>query len=195
MRIRKSRLQFATNFSPVPCSYFVIPAQRRPRSYLSFGLCLSPFKPSNSFLTRSTPFTVTRKLSTKNTALAPASKMSYSNTDTGDKTADPYKAKNIDQPSLKEKVEGLSTFISNSKFGMLTTRIEGSKLLTSRAMSVAAQVCLYFPRTHTSSNPPTSHIDSLSRLTPPLQLFLGNWRHRSHLPHQHRVRQDGRHRR
>ncbi|MCJ1270528.1 hypothetical protein MMC22_010425 [Lobaria immixta] len=65
--------------------------------------------------------------------------MSYSNTDTGDKTADPYKAKNIDQPSLKEKVEGLSTFISNSKFGMLTTRIEGSKLLTSRAMSVAAQ--------------------------------------------------------
>ncbi|MCJ1425044.1 hypothetical protein MMC29_002932, partial [Sticta canariensis] len=65
--------------------------------------------------------------------------MSYSNTDTGDKTADPYKAKNLDDPPLKEKVEGLSTFISNSKFGMLTTRIEGSKLLTSRAMGVAAQ--------------------------------------------------------
>ncbi|MCJ1471047.1 BLI-3 blue-light-inducible Bli-3 protein [Pseudocyphellaria aurata] len=65
--------------------------------------------------------------------------MSFSNTDTGDKTADPYKAKNLDEPPLKEKVEALSTFISNSKFGMLTTRIEGSKLLTSRAMSVAAQ--------------------------------------------------------
>ena len=71
--------------------------------------------------------------------------MSYSNTDTGDKPADPYKAKNLDEPSLKEKVEALSTFISNSKFGMLTTRIEGSKLLTSRAMGVAAQVGFIFP--------------------------------------------------
>lgn len=177
MRIITSRFQFATTFSPVPCSYFVIPVPHRPRSYLGFGLCLTSFKPSNSSLIRATISIVTRKLSTKHTALAPASKMSYSNTDTGDKTADPYKAKNLDQPSLKEKVEGLSTFISNSKFGMLTTRIEGSKLLTSRAMSVAAQVCLYSLHVHTSSNPPVAHIDRYSRLTAPLQLFSGNWRH------------------
>lgn len=138
MKITTPCLRFATAFPPVSCSYFVISAPR-----LSYALHLNPFSFS-TLLTSSTPSTVTRKLSIKSTALAPASKMSYSNTDTGDKTADPYKAKNLDQPSLKEKVEGLSTFISNSKFGMLTTRIEGSKLLTSRAMAVAAQVCLYF---------------------------------------------------
>lgn len=72
----------------------------------------------------------------------PASKMSFSNTDTGDKHADPYKSKNKDEPALKEKIEDLVHFVSNSKFGMMTTRIESSGLLTSRCMAVAAQVSL-----------------------------------------------------
>lgn len=136
MRIFTSRLHISTAFPPIPRSYFVISALRN-----DFELCLKPLL-SRSLLTSSTPSTVTRKLSIRSRAFSPSSKMSYSNTDTGGKTADPYKAKNLDEPPLKEKVEGLSTFISNSKFGMLTTRIEGSKLLTSRAMAVAAQVCL-----------------------------------------------------
>lgn len=142
MKIRISSLRFPTCFPPVPCSCFAISAP----PYLGFRLLLlNSFKSSRYLLTNSNPSTVSRKFSTKSIALTPPSKMSYSNTDTGDKPADPYKAKNLDEPSLKEKVEALSTFISNSKFGMLTTRIEGSKLLTSRAMGVAAQVGFIFP--------------------------------------------------
>ena len=67
--------------------------------------------------------------------------MSFSNTDTGDKTADQYKAKNLDDPPLKEKIEDLVNFVTSQKFGMLTTKIESSGLLASRCMSVAATVC------------------------------------------------------
>ena len=66
--------------------------------------------------------------------------MSFSNADTGDKPADPYKANNLDKPDLKTKVEELSKFIDSCKFGMMTTRIESSGLLTSRCMAVAAKV-------------------------------------------------------
>lgn len=66
--------------------------------------------------------------------------MSYSNTSTGSKSADPYKDANKDSPPLREKVEDLVAFIKNSKFGMLTTRIQESGLLSSRCMAVAAQV-------------------------------------------------------
>lgn len=66
--------------------------------------------------------------------------MSFSNTDTGDKPADPYKAKNLDEPPLKEKIDGLVNFIATSKFGMLTTRAGSTGLLASRCMAVAAQV-------------------------------------------------------
>lgn len=66
--------------------------------------------------------------------------MSFSNTDTGDKNADPYKAKNLDEPPLKEKIDDLVNFISTSKFGMLTTRVGSTGLLASRCMSVAAKV-------------------------------------------------------
>lgn len=41
--------------------------------------------------------------------------MSYSNTDTGGKAADPYTEKNLENPSLKDKVEGLNHFIDKSK--------------------------------------------------------------------------------
>lgn len=78
--------------------------------------------------------------STRFFTLTIQSKMSYSNTDTGDKPADPYKAQNLDEPPLREKVDGLVNFISTSKFGMLTTRAGSTGLLASRAMAVAGQV-------------------------------------------------------
>ena len=65
---------------------------------------------------------------------------SFSNTDTGDKPADPYKATNKTKPGIKEKVEDLVNFIEASKFGMMTTRIESSGLLVSRCMALAAKV-------------------------------------------------------
>ena len=69
-------------------------------------------------------------------------KMSFSNADTGDKPADPYKEKNLDDASIKEKIEDLSEFISASKFGMMTTRDGSSGALVSRCMALAAKVNL-----------------------------------------------------
>lgn len=81
--------------------------------------------------------------------------MSFSNTDTGDKPADPYKQANKDETSLEEKITDLSAFISASKFGMLTTRDAQTGKLVSRCMAVAAQesggVDLLF-HTNTESN-------------------------------------------
>ncbi|KAJ9150825.1 Blue light-inducible protein Bli-3 [Pleurostoma richardsiae] len=66
--------------------------------------------------------------------------MSFSNTDTGSKTADPYKSANADtNVSLKQKVEDLSEFVSACKFGMMTTRDSKSGKLVSRCMAVAAK--------------------------------------------------------
>jgi len=65
--------------------------------------------------------------------------MSFSNTDTGNKAADPYKEKNLENPSLKDKVEDLITFMDKCKFCMMTTRIESSGLLVSRCMALAAK--------------------------------------------------------
>ncbi|KAF2807859.1 bli-3 protein [Mytilinidion resinicola] len=65
--------------------------------------------------------------------------MSFSNADTGNKAADPYKEKNSEVASLKDKVEDLVAFIDKSKFCMMTTRIESSGLLASRCMALAAK--------------------------------------------------------
>ena len=71
----------------------------------------------------------------------PKINMSFSNTSVpGDKPADPYKATNLTNPDLKEKVQDLVTFMEACKFGMMTTRIESSGLLTSRCMALAAKV-------------------------------------------------------
>lgn len=70
----------------------------------------------------------------------PFSRMSFSNANVpDDKPADPYKATNLTNPDLKEKVEDLVSFIESCKFGMMTTRIESSGLLTSRCMALAAK--------------------------------------------------------
>lgn len=73
--------------------------------------------------------------------------MPFPHADTGDKDPDPYKRKSIDEVSLEEKVTGLSNFISERKFAMMTTRDSKSGMLTSRCMGVAAKVC-------TSRHPP-----------------------------------------
>ena len=79
-----------------------------------------------------------------------SSKMSFSNANVpDDKPADPYKATNLTNPDLKEKVEDLVTFMQSCKFGMMTTRIESSGLLTSRCMALAAKV---------GSNDPGAHL-------------------------------------
>ncbi|KAH7031630.1 putative BLI-3 blue-light-inducible Bli-3 protein [Microdochium trichocladiopsis] len=64
---------------------------------------------------------------------------SYSNTDTGSKTADPYKAANKDEQSAEQKITALTKFISSTKFGMMTTRDLATGRLVSRCMAVAAK--------------------------------------------------------
>jgi hypothetical protein len=67
---------------------------------------------------------------------------SFSNTDTGNKPADPYKAANKDDPSISEKIEALINFYSERKFGMMTTRDSASGRLVSRCMAYAAKASL-----------------------------------------------------
>ncbi|TID22231.1 U3 small nucleolar RNA-associated protein 22 [Venturia nashicola] len=63
---------------------------------------------------------------------------SYSNADTGSKPADPYKAKNLDNASLKDKVEDLTAFIEKTKLCLMTTLVANTNKLASRAMALAA---------------------------------------------------------
>lgn len=70
--------------------------------------------------------------------------MSFSNADTGSKNADPYKEKNKDETSVKEKVEDFTEFVSKAKFGMMTTRDGQSGHLASRCMALAGKVCFHF---------------------------------------------------
>jgi hypothetical protein len=76
----------------------------------------------------------------------------FSNADTGSKTADPYTQKNLEEPSLKEKVEDLLSFIDKTKFCLLTTQVADSDLLASRAMALAAKVRGNQPRYRGSAN-------------------------------------------
>ncbi|KAI0593610.1 putative BLI-3 blue-light-inducible Bli-3 protein [Biscogniauxia sp. FL1348] len=63
----------------------------------------------------------------------------FSNTDTGNKPADPYKAANKeDDVSLDEKIQALNKFAHSCKFGMMTTRDLKGRLV-SRCMAVAAK--------------------------------------------------------
>jgi len=64
---------------------------------------------------------------------------SFSNAQTGNQPADPYTQKNLQEPSLKEKVEDLLAFIDKTKFTMMTTRMGDSDLLASRCMALAAK--------------------------------------------------------
>lgn len=48
--------------------------------------------------------------------------MSFSNTNTGDKPADPYKAANAEEVSLDQKINDFKAFVESAKFGMMTVR-------------------------------------------------------------------------
>ena len=87
--------------------------------------------------------------------------MSFSNTDTGSKGADPYKAKNLDDAPVKDKAEDLVKFCNSCKFGMMTTRIAKNGLLVSRCMAIAGTV-----------NIPVSFFD-----VGPSDRIAGEWRH------------------
>jgi hypothetical protein len=65
--------------------------------------------------------------------------MSLSNTDTGSKPADPFTAKNQEEPSLQEKIDDLVYFVEKNKFCMMTTKTSDGKL-ASRCMALAAKV-------------------------------------------------------
>ena len=100
--------------------------------------------------------------------------MSFSNTDTGNKPADPYTATNIQDPGLKEKVEDLVNFVSRCKFCMMTTETPNG-LLASRCMALAAKVRQNLPMQ--KRNPDRNReTDSLP--------IIGGSRRRLHLPRQ-----------
>lgn len=63
----------------------------------------------------------------------------FSNTDTGSKPADPYTAKNEQDPDLKTKVTDLLNFADKQKFCMMTT-VTPNHLLASRCMALAGKV-------------------------------------------------------
>lgn len=73
--------------------------------------------------------------------------MSYSNADTGSKNADPYTAKNLEDPSTEVKVQDLIKFAEKNKFCLMTTRIAESGLLATRCMALAGKVRL-IPLSH-----------------------------------------------
>ncbi|EKD19670.1 uncharacterized protein L3040_001986 [Drepanopeziza brunnea f. sp. 'multigermtubi'] len=103
--------------------------------------------------------------------------MAFSNADTGSKPADPYKAANKDETSIKEKVEDLVEFIKASKFGMMTTRDGSSGALVSRCMALAAQeaggIDLIF-HTNTESGK-TDDIESDSHINIAFLNSSGEW--------------------
>lgn len=68
--------------------------------------------------------------------------MSFSNAAVGDKPADPYKKENAEEADLDTKVEDLVNFITNAKFGMMTTHEAATDNLVSRCMALAATVSL-----------------------------------------------------
>ncbi|CAI7678971.1 unnamed protein product [Penicillium pancosmium] len=62
------------------------------------------------------------------------------NTETGSHSVDPYKTQNFEDPPLIQKIEELSEFIEQVKFGMLTTKQSDGEFLTSRCMALAGKV-------------------------------------------------------
>jgi hypothetical protein len=108
---------------------------------MKVSLSLGNIHPSTSYIKLIRPLTAFPSRPNAQYFNQSHSKMSFSNADTGDKAADPYKAKNIDEASIQEKVECLSDFVTACKFGMMTTRDGKTGALLSRCMSLAAKVC------------------------------------------------------
>jgi len=104
---------------------------------------LTPFLSFSRFPSTIHTYTQFQSIQSTTTA-AKMSSSTFSNADTGSKPADPYKARNIDDASLKEKVEDLNEFIDSCKFGMMTTRDASTGYLMSRCMAFAAKVFALF---------------------------------------------------
>lgn len=64
------------------------------------------------------------------------------NTSTGTQPVDPYKVQNLEDPPLPQKIEELVDFISEVKFGMLTTHQSEGEYLASRCMALAGKVSI-----------------------------------------------------
>lgn len=63
-------------------------------------------------------------------------------TTNANQNVDPYKSKNYEELPLEQKITDLVNFISEIKYGMLTTKLSSdSDLLASRCMALAGQVC------------------------------------------------------
>lgn len=63
-------------------------------------------------------------------------------TTSNNKDVDPYKFHNYEEVPLQQKVDDLAQFVSQIKYGMLTTKLSSdSDLLGSRCMALAGQVC------------------------------------------------------
>ena len=69
------------------------------------------------------------------------------NTSTGTQAVDPYKTQNSEDPPLEQKVQDLVDFITQTKFGMLTTKQSEGDYLASRCMALAATVCKHLQDT------------------------------------------------
>lgn len=76
-----------------------------------------------------------------------------------------YKAKNQEEPGTEEKIQDLASFISRSKFGMMTTTSQGSGRLASRCMALAASVSQEFRRSWVHADMPRKTEASTSSST------------------------------
>jgi hypothetical protein len=61
-------------------------------------------------------------------------------TPTGSHPVDPYKTQNAEDPPLSQKIQDLVDFITQVKYGMLTTKQSEGDYLASRCMALAATV-------------------------------------------------------
>lgn len=76
-------------------------------------------------------------------------------TTNANRDVDPYKSHNYEELPLEQKVTDLVNFVSEIKFGMLTTMLSSdSDLLASRCMALAGQV------NHPPPTPNKQHIKS-----------------------------------
>ncbi|KAM7195310.1 putative BLI-3 blue-light-inducible Bli-3 protein [Naviculisporaceae sp. PSN 640] len=102
----------------------------------------------------------------------------FSNTNTGSKPADPYKAANLDTDTpVAEKIEALSNFMSSCKFCMMTTHDATTGMLSSRCMSLAGKengdIDLLF-HTNTESGK-TNELKSDSHINISFLNMTGDW--------------------
>ncbi|KAK4213845.1 putative BLI-3 blue-light-inducible Bli-3 protein [Rhypophila decipiens] len=106
------------------------------------------------------------------------SQQQFSNTNTGDKPADPYKAANLDkETSLEQKIKDLSDFMQHCKFCMMTTHDGKTGHLASRCMALAATetggIDLLF-HTNTESGK-TDELKSDSHINISFLNMMGDW--------------------